>query len=56
MKRFAVLGCLFLLMTCSSCQCAWPPDIGPVEDEEARIEVLQEVVPSDPAVRPLFAA
>lgn len=39
MKRF--LFCLALLVATqlSSCYCAWPPPVGPVEDEEAAAAV-----------------
>ena len=31
MKRFILLGCLFLCLSISACQCSDKPDVGPVE-------------------------
>ncbi len=31
MKRFVILGCLFLCLSISACQCSDKPDVGPVE-------------------------
>ena len=31
MKRFVILGCLFLCLGISACQCSDKPDVGPVE-------------------------
>ena len=32
MKRFLILGCLFVCLGFSACQCSNKPDVGPVED------------------------
>ena len=49
MKRFFVFAALLLCASLTSCQCANPPDVGPVEDEESSAQVLQ-VAPETPPV------
>ena len=44
MKRFLLGLCLVAATQLPACYCAWPPDVGPVEDEEAAA-----IVPARPA-------
>ncbi len=37
MKRTVVFGALLLCLGLASCQCADPPPVGPVEDEQAQV-------------------
>ena len=40
MKRTLIFGAILLCLSLSSCQCADPPPVGPVEDEEqAHVEL-----------------
>lgn len=43
MRRILIFGALTLCLSLSSCRCADPPPVGPVEDEdEARLHVAPE--------------
>ena len=37
MKRFLLCLCLLTATQLSSCYCAWPPPVGPVEDASAAV-------------------
>ena len=41
MNRLLLFAALLLCASLTSCQCADPPDVGPVEDEESTAQVLQ---------------
>ena len=40
MKRFFAASCLLMALSLNSCQCAWKPDPGPVEDEQESAQVV----------------
>ena len=37
MKRTVLFGALLLCLGLASCQCADPPPVGPVDDEQAQV-------------------
>jgi hypothetical protein len=43
MKRSLVFAALFLCASLASCQCADPPDVGPVEGEDEQARRVQDV-------------
>lgn len=45
MKRFLLIASLFACLGLSSCQCSNPPDIGPVEDNDATAVVAAPMLP-----------
>ncbi len=46
MKRIALFALVMLSFTLSSCQCAWPPPIGPVEGEEDAVVLHEKAMPA----------